>query len=246
MRKLFSVFLWFLATFVFAQNLCPTEEQEEEKPLSARIELSYVNTSGNTETQTFSQEGKLEYEGDLHRIFLKNSYLYVKKGEEETANKFKAEGRWEILLTEHLFTFMSGGYERDKFSGYTYKWNGGPGMGYDLIKTDGVELKILLSLLYYYNKVENGTIDNYSTSKAEAIFSWKMRDNLEFKQNLNYIVNNSRNEVYFINSESSIEVKITDLLSLGVNYKVYYQNTPPEPGIERTDTVFSTSLIFDF
>jgi putative salt-induced outer membrane protein len=228
----------FLATLPWAQ--------ETEKTWSAHIELSYVNTSGNTNTQTLSEKLELKREGKKNRLYFKNSALYATQDEKETANRFDINGRWERLLTDRFFSFITGGYERDKFSGYTYKWNGGPGVGYDLLKSKNHELKTLLSLLYYYNRIEDNGIDNYATLKAEAYYIWNILESLRFKEDLSYILNLSEREIYFINSDSSLEVKINKHLSLGVGYKVAYQNRPPSEGLKRTDTTFSTSLIIDF
>lgn len=221
-------------------------EEPEDKPWKVHIELSYVNTSGNVNTQTLSEKLEIKREGELNRLYLKNSALYSTQERRETANRLDASGRWERLLTDRFFFFLTGGYERDKFSGYEYKINGGPGVGYDLIKTDKHELKLLLSTPYYYNKIEGNGIDNYGSAKLELYYQWNIRENLKLKESASYFVNLSDTQTYFVNSETSLEVKINDYVSLGVGYKLAYQNKPPEPGIKRTDTTFSTSLIVDF
>jgi len=220
--------------------------EEVEKLWKAHIELSYVRTSGNVRTQTLSEKLEIKREGKVNRLYFKNSALYATQEGSETANRFDVNGRWERLFTERFFGFLTSGYERDKFSGYEYKLSGGPGIGYDIIKTEKHDLKGLLSILYYYNRIEGNGIDNYATAKAEIYYEWDIRENLRFKENLNYLVNLSDTQTYFINSETSLEVKINQHLSLGVGYKVAYQNKPPEPGVKRTDTTFSTSLIVDF
>ena len=221
-------------------------DKETQKLWSSHIELSYVRTDGNTRTQTLSEKLELKRDGKVNRFFLKNSALYATQDDKETANKLDLNGRWERLMTERAFGFLTAGYERDKFSGYEYKWNAGPGFGYDLLKTHTHELKGLLSTLYYYNRIKEDGIDNYATLKAELYYRWNILENLRFKEDLNYILNLSDRDTYFINSDTSLEVKINKYLSLGVGYKVAYQNKPPSPGVKRTDTTFSTSLIIDF
>ncbi|EDP76413.1 Putative salt-induced outer membrane protein-like protein [Hydrogenivirga sp. 128-5-R1-1] len=221
-------------------------EEAQTKRWSAHIELSYVNTSGNTNTQTLSEKLEIKWEGEANRFFLKNSALYATQEDKETANRIDVSGRWERLITERFFGFLTTGYERDKFSGYTYKWNGGPGVGYDLLKTERHELKTLLSVLYYYNRIEDDGIDNYTTFKAEVYYRWSILENLKLKEDINYIANLSDTKTYFVNSDASLEVKVNEHISLGVGYKVAYQNKPPSPDVKRTDTTFSTSLIVDF
>ncbi|WP_457599908.1 DUF481 domain-containing protein [Hydrogenivirga sp.] len=238
--------LLILILLIVSVGISAEGEKASEKLWSAHIELSYVNTSGNTNTQTLSEKLEVKREGKVNRFFLKNSALYATQDDRETANRFDVNGRWERLFSERFFGFLTAGYERDKFSGYEYKWNGGPGVGYDLLKTERHEIKTLLSTLYYYNRIEDDGIDNYATLKAEAYYQWKVLENLKFKEDLNYIVNLSDTKTYFVNSDTSLEVKVNEHISLGVGYKVAYQNKPPSPGVKRTDTTFSTSLIIDF
>ncbi|RLJ71416.1 putative salt-induced outer membrane protein [Hydrogenivirga caldilitoris] len=221
-------------------------ESSEEKLWSIHIEFSYVSTSGNVRTQTLSEKLEIKREGRVHRVFLKNSALYATQEGSETANRIDASARYERLFTKRFFGFLTTGYERDKFSGYEYKLNGGPGIGYDLLKTKRHELKLLMATPYYYNKVENDGVDNYASARAEVYYQWNIRENLKFKESANYLVKLSDTKTYFLNSETSLEVKVNSYISLGVGYKVAYQNKPPEPGIKRTDTTFSTSLIIDF
>lgn len=235
-----------LPPVLLLSTLAFPSEEPKEKLWSVHIELSYVRTSGNIDTQTLSEKLEIKREGKVNRFFLKNSALYSTQDNRETANRIDASGRWERLFTERFFGFLTTGYERDKFSGYEYKVNGGPGIGYDLLKTEKHELKLLLSTPYYYNKVENDGVDNYGTAKAELYYQWNILENLRLKENANYLVNLSDTKTYFVNSETSLEVKINSNISLGVGYKLAYQNRPPEPGIKRTDTTFSTSLIIDF
>ncbi len=221
-------------------------EDKEKKPWSVHIELSYVDTSGNTETKTLSEKGEIKWEGVKNRFYFKSSALYAKKDEEETANKLKLDTRWERLLTGRMFGFFAGGYERDKFSGYTYKWNGGSGLGYDVVKTKKHDLKVLLSGIYYYNRLEKDGIDNYGTLKAEIYYQWDILHNLNFKQSAEYIRNLSDPDTYFINTDTSLEVNVNSFISLGVGYKIAYQNKPPSEDVKRTDKTFSTSVIIDF
>jgi putative salt-induced outer membrane protein len=239
MRKALSILALSLAGFA-------SDRDGSEKPFSVHIELSFVRTTGNTDTQTFSEKAEVKYEGKVHRLFLKNSSLFATQDRRETANRFDLIGRWERLFTDRLFGFLNASYERDRFSGYEYKISGGPGAGYDLLKTKRHELKVLGSYIYYYNRLASDGIQEYPTFKADAFYQWHIRDNLRFKENLSYILNLEDTQTYFINSETSLEVKINRYFSLGVGYKVAYQNRPPQPGIKRLDTTFSTSFIADF
>jgi putative salt-induced outer membrane protein len=212
-------------------------------------------------------------EGDINRYFLKGNALYgrekveitknneVIKEDQETKNKWSLNARWERILTKRLFGFLSADYIDDKFSGYDYRIGGGPGLGYDIVKTEDHNLKGLISLLYYYDRFyydspsdspnSNKTNEDYLSGKAQIDYTWQILENLTFDQIMDYLVSfedtkGQENNKYFIDSETALKVKVNEHISLGVSYIIAYQNLPPSDIEKHTDTTLLTSLIIDF
>lgn len=241
-----------LGSICFLISISPQSFADEllsaNNPWKVRIEVSYVNTSGNTDTQTFAGKLAAKKEGAFNRHFLDGSYLQTESEGDETSNKLKLEGRFERVVTKRLFGLLSAGYFRDKFSGYDFRAFGGPGLGIDLIKTDRHGLQGLISLLYYHDEFSAGeeSSDEYAAGKVTARYEWRVLENLKIKETLDYFVSFKDTQRSFIDSVTSAEVKINSRLSLGLSYIVNYQNEPPSPDIEHTDTTFLTTLIIDF
>jgi len=224
------------------------EEQKDQATWKTRIELSYVTTSGNTDTETLSGKLEAKKEEEINRYFLKGRGLRAEDKGEEIANKWLLDGRWERVLREKLFGFVTASYLKDKFSGYDYRITGGPGLGYDLIKTATHGLKGLISILYSYDKYTEADkrSDSYISRKLAINYVWLIRENLRFKENADYLVSFEDSDRYFINSETALEVKVNGTVSLGLSYAIAYQHKPPSPDIEDTDQILLTSLIIDF
>jgi len=218
----------------------------EKKDWKVHGELSYVKTSGNSDTEAFATKVEANWKKTVNRILGKGSFLYGKTDGKENTNKLYLLGRWERLLTERLFAFVQGDYLKDKFSGYDYKTIWSAGLGYDIIKTDAHYLKGLAAVGYTFSDYETGKSKNYTTGLLELDYKWKIRENLIFKQLFGYQVDMEDTEVYFLKSDSSLQVKINANFALGIGYKVFYQNKPPSKDIEKTDNIFLTSLIVDF
>ncbi|WP_457643179.1 DUF481 domain-containing protein [Persephonella sp.] len=219
---------------------------EEKKNWKVHGELSYVKTSGNSDTETFATKVEANWEKTVNRLLGKGSFLYGKTKNTENTNKLYLLGRWERLLTDRLFAFVQGDYLKDKISGYNYKTVWSAGLGYDILKTEKHTLKGLAALGYTFSDYKDGPNKDYTTGLAELDYKWNIRENLVFKQLLNYQVNLEDTNVYYIKSDSSLQVKINANFALGVGYKVFYQSKPPTKNIEKTDTTFLTSLILDF
>lgn len=213
--------------------------------LKGRAEASYVHTSGNTDTQTLAAQIKGGYEAGANRYFIRGAAMYGKTDGEETSNRWLADGRYERGITERFFAFLEASYLKDKFAGFDSKIQAGPGLGYDVIKTDRQLLKVLLSILYTWDNYTDGTDDEYATGKAAGDYAWQITENLAFKQYADYLVSLEDANVYFVNSLTGLEVKVNANISLGLSYLVSYQNEP-QGGAKHADRTFLSSLIVDF
>ncbi len=221
---------------------------DAEVPWKIRAELSYVNTSGNTDTQTLAGKLDLKREGTVDRYFTSGSYLKAEDSGTDTSDKLKLEGRYERVFTGKYFGLFTLGYLRDKFSGYEYRAYGGPGAGIEFIKTPTQKLQGHLSILYNHNEFSTGvkTGDNYVTAKATGKYERKVLENLTFKETFDYFTSVEDSEVYFVDSVTAVEVKVNGRISVGMSYTINYQNRPPSPELNNTDTTLLTNLIIDF
>lgn len=149
-----------------------------DESLKGRAEASFAHTSGNTDTRTLAAQIKGSYEAGVNRFFLRGAALYGKTEGVETSNRWLAEGRYERAITERFFAFLETSYFKDKFAGFDSKIQAGPGVGYDVIKTDRQILKLLVSALYTWDNYTDGTDDAYATGKAAGDYAWQITDTL--------------------------------------------------------------------
>lgn len=208
------------------------------------LELSYVQTSGNTNTTTFSS--KLQGTAALSNtesIKAKGSVLYSENDENTSANKYNIELDYNHMINEKLYSYMGINYIKDELSDYDYRLNIGPGLGYKLIENEIQTVDIQGGLDYAYDKYKPGTTDNYLAGRTELNYKYKFSENLDFKQMISYLASFEDANKYFIVSDSSLEVNMTKNLSLGISYNMDYTNQTQK---EKLDKKFLTSLIVDF
>ncbi|MDD2887127.1 MAG: DUF481 domain-containing protein [Aliarcobacter sp.] len=208
------------------------------------LELSYVQTSGNTNTTTFSS--KLQGTAalsDTESIKAKGSMLYSENDDKTSANKYNIELDYNHMINEKLYSYMGISYIKDESSDYDYRLNIGPGLGIKLLEDDIQTIDIQGGLDYANDKYKNGSKDNYLAGKTELNYKYSFSENLQFKQMISYLGSFEDNEKYFIVSDSALEVNMTKNLSLGVSYGLDYTNKTEK---ESLDKKFLTSLIVDF
>jgi len=244
MKKIIKLYI---CIFFIPLSLCYAVEHKEDKKWQLHLELSFVKTGGNTNTETVSLKFDTSRKNLTNKFFLKGNGLYAKTEEEESAARLDIKGRWERMFTEYLFSFITTGFLTDRFSGYEYRINGGPGVGYYLIQKEDKEIKILSSLLFYKDREYMYPFkeDSYTSADLEAFIKVGLTKNLFLKGYVSYSVSLNDREKYFISGDISLEVSINTNISMGIGYQIYYQNKLPDPSVKRLDTTFLTSLIIN-
>ncbi|MBN1781936.1 DUF481 domain-containing protein [bacterium] len=217
----------------------------EEKTGKTDLGLSYVATSGNTSTETFSGKLSMERECVSVRCLFRGSMLQTRDNDEEKANKLELGTRGEKVVTAGLFVFLEFTYTRDRFSGYTYRASVGPGLGYDIISNEKHQFKSLVSSMLYKDKYAVGDTDEetYGTVKTALNYMWQIQPNMKLESNSHYLVSVKDTEKSFFLWDAAVNVAINSRFSIGVSYQVNVQNQVPAPEIKKTDTSFMTSLL---
>jgi len=218
------------------------------EPLKTHTELSYMTSSGNSDTDTFSLKSELSKKfNDIHSVNGKITALYVTDSNGDAiANQHHLEGKYNYTFSSDFFAYLKANYTKDKFSGYNYRYTIGPGFGYHIpIRDKAHSLDLSLGALYSEDKIEaDDSTETYQSSEVELKYVWNIQENLKFKEDISYRTDLDKTENYYADSVTSIEQKLSDKLSLGLSYTIKYQNESPT--YKNTDRIFLTSLIIDY
>jgi len=238
--------------------------------LMTHTELGFIQTQGNTQTETFNLDLAAKKGWGKHLIKFSLDAQYALDSENETKNKYATELEYGYSLTDRLSATYLIGFKQDKFSGFDYQAYTGPGLKYLLIKTTKHNLALDGSILYSQDNVEDtkydalgniiaypnpsntpvasttyGAINNYGSYRAKGVYAWQMLTNLKFDQELSYRAEFNDSTVFFATSKTAFSSKINSTFSAGISYKVDYVNSPPT-GKENTDKTFTANLIIDY
>ena len=262
-KKVLGLSLLVWTTFAYA----------EETAFTTHTELGYVSTSGNTNTKSASIDFVGKQKWDEHSIQLDVDYLYGEQEGIETNNKLITVLNYDYLFSERVgFNYITG-YKEDRFSGFDYQFYTGPGIKYDAIKNDTHTLALQSNIVYSVDKemdkfytdpaytIEtpypyspvkgafkdpaSGKKNDYSSYLLQAHYLWNITKTFKFTQDLSYRSSFESSDNYFVQSKTGVASKISDIFSMGINYKVDYVNQPPAGNV-RTDKTFTASLIIDY
>ena len=244
----------------------------QDTRLITHTELGYIETSGNTNTQTFNLDANAKKEWGNHTGKIIFDGQYATQNQIETKNKFFTELSYDYSLSKHFaFNYLIG-YKKDKFSGFDYQFYTGPGAKYKALKTTNHELAFDGNILYALDSYEqvnfdaSGNLiaypnpnnipadptktvaaynDQYASYRVKGVYNWQIFSNLKFDQELTFRGSFETEENYFVYSKSALTTKFSDILSGGVSYKIDYTNIPADSK-EPTDTTFTANLIIDY
>ncbi|MDF1880428.1 DUF481 domain-containing protein [Sulfurimonas sp. MAG313] len=230
--------------FLTLSLLCASILLAEDTAYITHTELGYVDTSGNTNTTSASLDSMGKKSWEEHSVQLDVDYLYGKQDGIENNNKLDTAFNYDYSFKKSIsFNYLLG-YKNDKFSGFDYQVFTGPGIKHQTIENDTHNLAFQSNILYSQDSVLNETL-NYTSLLIKGDYTYNVTKSFKFIQMLSYRVNVEETNAYFINSKTSFISKISDIFSMGINYKIDYANTAPA-GKVRTDKVLTASLIIDY
>lgn len=244
-------------------------DAKKEDQLVTRSEFGYIETSGNTKTQTFNLETRAKKGWGKHVGNFLFDGQFASQDDIETKNKFVAELTYDYEFTPRFAFNYLAGYRKDRFSGFDYQAYTGPGAKYKAIVSSAHNLTLDGNILYSLDNYEatytdaggaliaypNSTAgaalsmaaysNDYASYRAKGVYNWQVLENLKFDQELTFRGAFSEADNYFVFSKTALSSKISNIFSAGLSYKVDYVNLPAQ-GKENTDTTLTANLIMDY
>ena len=126
-----------------AGSVSAADEAEKKKsPWKSSVELGFIKTTGNTETQTTALKADVSYEVEKWR-HTGHAEGYGQESEDDTtgetivsAERYELTGKSDYKFNEHDYAFGQIKLKKDRFSGFEYENSASLGYGRKVIKQD--------------------------------------------------------------------------------------------------------------
>lgn len=247
-----STVFWIVAIILAMGSCIAAQAQAEDAPAPAKSPYSnesqaaVVQTSGNSETQSYSLKQLSTYVHEKDTYKATGSYLKTSTSGTETALKWDGGVRYERLLSEKWSAYIGQNVESDKFAGYMQKYNSDIGGKYQISKTDKWETLAELGYRYVHQNNVGGTNTHYNSIRSYLEALYKINATNSAKLWVEYLPNIDDSDDYQTNAEASLSSAINTIFSLKVAYLVKTDNKPNAVGLEKTDTTLTTALVAKF
>ena len=237
-----NIFIFGAALVLVTSNALSAEE-EKKSPWETSAELGYVNTSGNTNTETlvFKFDTAYEIEKWKHQAHLE--VLNAKTDDVTTADRKLATAQSDFKFTPRDYFFGLVSYEDDRFSGFEYQAKLNLGYGRKVLVLERHKLDAEIGPGY-----RNFKVDNASSSEDEALlrlaakYKWLISDYSEFKQDFTAEFGEDQDEW---KSVTALKSNINKTLAMKLSYTVRYLDVVPV-GNENYDRETSVTLVYTF
>lgn len=246
-----------------AASFGPTRNEAPPPPLAIEVKKdgqwrgliggSLSLTTGNTETTAtllnLDVSRQTQHTKTAVQAFLNHGTGQVDGQRSTTAQRWGLATQYDSDLTAPWFAFGKLAFEGDRLIQLTLRSVAAAGLGYHIVDTAGHTFNVFGGLSY--------TDRRYSTDQLTAgrqgrhfgspggllgeESTHQINERLTLKQRLEFYPDFTRDKDHIARFNGTLNVSMTDLLSLSVNFVSTYNNNVPA-GVKKTDTALFTGI----
>ncbi len=251
----------FITSLISSLFLLPNISQADETPVASSIEpstaalatwsgnaeLGFIQTSGNSDTQSFN--GKFNITRDLQP--LKTAFKFEALTSEESGDpskeKYLSEFKVDYSLGEFDYFTSLLSYEDDRFSGYQYQGTLSLGYGYRAWNDEQGKLDLEVGPGYRRNALEirndqGEKIEEEAVGRFSLNLEVKIGDGAKFTEVIT-IEGGDSNVIY--KSDMGLQSTLIGTLAMKINYQIKHTDDVPE-GTKNTDSLVGVTLVYGF
>lgn len=241
-RNIRSVFTVFAATAAIATIAFA----DEEAPKYPEVSLTFGGTinDGNTEDEsanaafdyknvrggyeyTFNAGGNITRTTTTHEVTNDDGTTSKRKEKETTAKNGEVKGKILIPVAEPFSAYVDASAFRDEVADIDYRIMVGPGVAWDVYKSDTLGVRLELGIAPLWEKTD-GETENYTVLRFGERIEKTFASGAKIWEEAEYLPAIDDSDKYLINAEAGVESPLNDKLSLRVVLKDKYNSLPAD------------------
>jgi putative salt-induced outer membrane protein YdiY len=235
------------SSLLLLPSLSLAEDVNAAASWSGNAELGFIQTSGNSDTQSFNGKFNLVRELDPTVTSFKLEALTSEEEGTSSKERYLSELKYDYSLGEFSYVTSILLYEDDRFNGYQYQSTLAVGYGYRVWHGEQGELDLEVGPGYRRNALEvsneyGSKIEEETIGRASLNLLIKISDNAEFTETLT--VEGGDSKVVY-KSDMGIQSTLIGQLAMKINYQVKHTTNVPEDK-KKTDSLVGVTLVYSF
>jgi putative salt-induced outer membrane protein len=246
-KRLILIFGMILA--LGAVPVLAQEAEEEEAPEPAwvgSLGLSWVATSGNTDTSSIGMDFALDRKPEPWGLSLAARGNRADDQGELTAENYLVSGRAVRALGKRWEAFGGLAWAKDQFAGFDSQSVASAGATYKAVESERHLLSFDMGLAYTWeNRVPPEEDVDFAGGVFGLSWEWKLGASSKLTERLVYLPNFDDSADWRLNSITAIEAAVNEWLALRFGFDVRHRNQPIGDA-DGTDTTSTASVVFNF
>lgn len=216
-------------------------------PWTGTAQVSFLKTTGNTETSVLGIAGDAKYKGTSPwSVVMKAGLARGSEGGVENLRKFTASLRLGRAFNERADFFIEGGYAEDIYAGIDSRTGGEAGLSYKLTLTGKHLLSVEAGLGGIHEvRLPGKVASDFATARGGLNYKYVISKTADFQNQTGYTANLSDSADWRLTNASALTAALNSRFSMKLSYNVAHLNTPPL-GKEKTDTTAAAAIVAKF
>lgn len=245
--KRILTFLTIAACVAGASTVWSQEEKAlvPEPAWTGNLGLSYLATSGNTDTSSFGLDFLMERTPDPWGVAFTASFNRADDSGMTTSERYFVGARANRSLNDRWLLFGGLSGEKDEFAGFELRTIVNAGATYKALTGPRHLLDLDGGVTYTdEDRIDPDPDASWLGALLGLRYEWKISENASLTEVLALYPNFDESSDWRFNSETALQASISKRLALKLSYEIRYRNQPLE-GRDDTDTTAKASVVFN-
>lgn len=215
-------------------------------------ELGAFSSTGNSSNSGITASLSLKREGSNWTQKLRGRADYQRNNGVTSREQYLFAYEPNYNVSDRLFIYGLGQYERDRFQGFSARYVVSSGVGYRIINEPDMQLSTKIGPAYRFTEFANGDSESRIAGLMGVDFDWSITDRLKLTHDTNAVAETGGSATLVVDSSNTslhlvtgLNTKVSDSITTRFSYAIEYDSKPPE-GAVQTDTLSRVTLIYDF
>lgn len=216
---------------------------------SGEVQAGLLVLTGNTQQTTMTTTVNVVHELPKWRNSLYLESDYTDLNGKTIGERYRGATQVDYKISDSRYTFTRLDYDHDRFSGFIYRASAAVGYGWRLWHQGDNFWDLSLGPGYRYSRLQSpdyrGDLVQQSPIGRLALrFEYHFTAHSSFKEEMDTQIS-ARTREAVSRSTTSLQANLEGNFALKVSFKVEDDSQTP-PGVKRTDTYSTFTLLYDF
>jgi putative salt-induced outer membrane protein len=240
-----SLLLWSRAASAGQAPQTPPQPPPPPPHVEGSGELSFVNTSGNTATNTLAAGGSVTYRPLPWVIDLKAAFVRASSNDVVNTKSFAFGSRLSRDLTKRTALFVQYDFLMSRFAGIDQRHTIAAGLAYKLVDQARQTLRVDAAIGWANQHPVGAPSSSNATFLAGAGYKYKIADTSEFTEDVRIVESLAHGSDYRVDNTVALTAKVSKVFSLKLTHLLHFVNVPT-PGFKQTDAILSAAIVAKF